>query len=231
MVDSANSEAAAANAGRQRAEVAQVKAENAKGQSDTERAAALALATSAAASSVSSQADAKEARISAEKSKGQADVANVRANKAEGEKITLRAQLFAQLNQILQTRDTARGLIINMPDALFKTGSAELQPQVREKLAKIAGVVTSNPGLSLEVEGNTDSIGSDEYNQKLSEKRAQSAKEYLTAQGVPANTIAARGFGKSNPIESNDTAKGRQKNRRVEIIVSGEKIGTSVMAK
>ena len=231
IISSANSQAAEAMASQGKAENAQAKAEQAKGQSDSERTAALALATSAAASSVSSQADAKAARVSADKSRGQADAANNRANKAEGEKAVLRAQLLTQFSSILQTRDTARGLIVNMPDSLFQTGSSKLRSVVREKLAKVAGILTSYPGLKLAVEGHTDNVGSDEYNQGLSEKRAQSAREYLVSQGVPASSIAARGFGKDAPIESNDTPEGRQRNRRVELIVSGEAIDAAAMAK
>jgi outer membrane protein OmpA-like peptidoglycan-associated protein len=227
QVSVANSQAANANAGRVRAEDAQAKAERAQGRSDAERVSALALATSATASSVDAQADAKSARAAAERSKGQADVANSRAQKAEGEKSVLRAQLLGQLNAVLQTRDTVRGLIVNMSDALFATGSSELRPQVREKLAKIAGIVSSHPGLRLNLEGHTDSLGSEAYNQKLSGQRAQTARDYLVSQGVPAASIESQGFGKANPIESNDTAQGRQKNRRVEMIVSGEAIGTS----
>lgn len=233
QISSANRQASTAIAGQAKAEDAQAMAEQAKGQSDTERAAALALATSAAASSTEAQAEAKASRAAAEESKGQADVAitraqeaDTRAQQAEGEKAILRAQLLQQLNLILQTRDTARGLIVNMSDALFQTGSSELEPAVREKLAKIAGIVSSHPGLKLEIEGHTDSVGSDAYNQRLSENRAQSARDYLVSQGIPADSIVSRGFGETNPIESNDTAQGRQKNRRVEMIVSGEAIGS-----
>jgi outer membrane protein OmpA-like peptidoglycan-associated protein len=226
QITSANNNAATAVANQTKAENAQAKAEIAKGQSETERAAALALATSANASSTLAQADATSARASADKSKGQADAANSRADKAEGEKAALRAQLLAQLNVILQTRDSARGLIVNMSDALFKTGSSELTPTVREKLAKIAGIVSSHPSLKLDVEGHTDSIGGDEQNQRLSEKRAQSAREFLISQGVPSGSITSRGFGKTSPVESNETSQGRQKNRRVEMIVSGEAIGS-----
>ncbi|OGS46597.1 MAG: hypothetical protein A2539_08790 [Elusimicrobia bacterium RIFOXYD2_FULL_34_15] len=231
QISSANNQTATATAGQVKAEDAQAKAEQAKGLSDAERVAALAIATNATASSVDAQTEAKAARVAAGKSKEQADVANNRAQKAEGEKIVLRAQLLKQLNSILQTRDTARGLIVNMSDALFQTGSSELRPLVREKLAKIAGIVSSQVGLKLDVEGHTDSVGSDEYNQGLSEKRAQSARDYLVNNGVLTNSIVSRGFGKTLPIESNDTPQGRQKNRRVEIIVSGEMIGTAMMIK
>jgi outer membrane protein OmpA-like peptidoglycan-associated protein len=227
QISNANNQAASATADKMKAEEGRVQAETAKAQSDAERAAALALATSAAASSTDAQADAKAARASADKSKAQADVANSQVQKVEGEKAVLRAQLLQQLNAVLQTQDTARGLIVNMSGALFQTGSATLQPSVREKLAKIAGIVSSHPGLTLSVEGHTDSIGSDGYNQTLSEKRAQTARDYLVSQGVSANSISSMGFGKSNPIESNDTANGRAKNRRVEIVVSGDAIGSS----
>ena len=229
-INSANNQAAIANAGQAKAENAQAVAEQAKGQSDTERAAALALATSAAASSTSAQADATAARAGEAQAQGQAAIANDKVQKVEGEKAVLRAQLLQQLNSILQTRDSARGLIVNMSGALFQTGSSELRPDVREKLAKVAGIVSSHPGLKLAVEGHTDNVGSDAYNQTLSEKRAQSARDYLVNQGVASNAIESRGFGKTTPIASNDTAEGRQKNRRVEMIVSGDAIGTSAQA-
>ncbi len=231
QISSANSQAALAIAGRAKAEDAQAKAEKAKGQSDSERAEAVSLASSAVKSSVASGADAKAARASAAKSQDQADAANNRAQKAEGDKASLRNQLYQQLNAVLKTQDTARGLIVNMPDALFKSASSQLQPQVREKLAKIAGIVSSNSGLQLDVEGHTDSVGSDEYNQLLSERRAKSAMDYLVGQGVPADCIASAGFGKTMPIGSNDTPEGRQKNRRVELIVSGDAIGSAAMSK
>jgi outer membrane protein OmpA-like peptidoglycan-associated protein len=106
-----------------------------------------------------------------------------------------------------------------------------LQPQVREKLAKIAGIVTSHPDLKLSIEGYTDSVGGDAYNQTLSENRAKSALDYLVSQGVKSDSISSKGLGKGNPIGSNDTAEGRQQNRRVEIVVSGQAIGTSASAK
>ena len=244
QISSANSKATNAIAGRSKAEDAQAKAELAKGQSDTERTAALALATSAAASSTVSQADATAARTAANDSKVQVDAANnraqmadnraqqadSRATAAESDKVALRAQLLQQLNAVLKTQDTARGLIVNMSNALFQTGSSDLQPLVREKLAKIAGIVSAYPGLKLDVEGYTDNVGGDAYNQQLSEKRAQSAQDYLVSQGVPANSIVSQGFGKTNPIDSNDTSQGRQNNRRIEIVVSGDPIGLSARA-
>ena len=133
----------------------------------------------------------------------------------------LREQLLDQLNGILQTRATTRGLIVNMSGVIFQTGKATLLPTAREKLSKIAGLILAHPGLKLESEGYTDSTGSDEVNLRLSERRAQAARDFLVAQGVSPESIIHRGLGKSSPIDSNDSAAGRQNNRRVELVVSG----------
>ena len=130
-----------------------------------------------------------------------------------------------QLNTILATRDTARGLIANMSDVLFKTGSFELLPGARERLAKVSGIVIAHPGLHLEVEGHTDGVGSDDYNQKLSENRAGAVRDYLIQQGIADSAIVSRGLGKTQPVATNDTTEGRQQNRRVELVLSGEAIG------
>ena len=128
---------------------------------------------------------------------------------------------------LFETRETARGLILSMSNVLFDFNMATLRPEAREKLAKLAGIVLATPGLRLSVEGHADAIGSDEYNQKLSERRAGSVRDYLVGQGVDGASVTARGFGESQPIASNDTAEGRQQNRRVEIVVSGEVIGVA----
>jgi len=129
---------------------------------------------------------------------------------------------------VLQTRDTAEGLIVNMPDVLFDFNKATLRPTARERLAKVAGIIQAYPDLRLKVEGFTDAIGSDEYNQRLSEQRAAAVRDYLVSQGVNLNSVAAQGFGKTNPVASNATSEGRQLNRRVEMVVSGEAIGTRI---
>jgi len=129
---------------------------------------------------------------------------------------------------VLATRDTARGLIANLSDVLFKSGSYELMPGARERLAKVSGIVLAYPGLRLQVEGHTDSIGSDEFNMTLSEKRADSVRDYLTSQGVNEANITAQGFGKGSPVASNDNAAGRALNRRVEMVVSGDVIGQPI---
>src|SRR5207253_5285092 len=122
-------------------------------------------------------------------------------------------QLLAQFNVILQTRDTARGLIVNMSDVLFDTGKSSLRPMAREKLAKVAGIVSGHPGLRLDVEGHTDSVGGDDYNQQLSEHRGAAVRDYLTQQGMTASSVTSKGLGKTQPVASNDTAAGRQQNR------------------
>jgi len=132
-----------------------------------------------------------------------------------------------QLNSILATRDTARGLIANMSDVLFKTGSSELLPGARERLAKVSGIVLAYSGLHLDIEGHTDSVGGDEYNQTLSERRASAVRDYLVQQGIGSSAIASRGLGKTQPVASNDTAEGRQQNRRVELVLTGEAIGNT----
>ena len=137
----------------------------------------------------------------------------------------MRARLLKQLNQVLETRDTPRGLVVNMPDVLFDSGQFTLKPAARERLARISGIVLAYPELKLEVEGHTDSIGTDDFNQKLSEKRADSVRDYLTNSGISADSVVARGYGKTQPIADNGTVEGRKLNRRVEMVVSGDVIG------
>jgi outer membrane protein OmpA-like peptidoglycan-associated protein len=147
---------------------------------------------------------------------------------AQTEKAELRTQLLNQFNAILQTQDTARGLIVNMSDVLFDTGKYSLRPLAREKLAKVAGIVSGYPGLKLDVEGHTDSVGGDEYNQRLSEQRGAAVRDFLIQQGMVVTSVTTQGFGKTQPVASNDTAEGRQQNRRVEIVISGDAIGTVI---
>jgi outer membrane protein OmpA-like peptidoglycan-associated protein len=183
----------------------------------------------AEAEKAKAEAVAQQQVLSAETDKARAAAAqsdNLR-QQAEKEKQELRARLLQQLNSILATRDSARGLIANMADVLFRSGSFELLPGARERLAKVSGIVLAYPSLHVAVEGHTDSVGSDEYNQDLSEHRAQSVRDYFVQQGISASAIEARGFGKSEPIASNDTAEGRQQNRRVELVLSGDAIGNA----
>ena len=166
----------------------------------------------------------------AQRAANQADLDRAAREKAqsEAERTALRAQLLLQFNTILETRDTARGLIVNMSDVLFDTAKYSLRPVAREKLAKVAGIISGHPGLRLAVEGYTDSVGGDDYNQKLSEDRGNSVRDYLTKEGVAGTSVTSQGFGKNQPVASNDTAAGRQQNRRVELVVSGEIIGEQI---
>jgi len=168
---------------------------------------------------------AQRAALERQQLQSEANRAREDANKAERDKVLLRQQLVDQLNLILETRDTARGLIVNMSDVLFDTGKWTLKPGAREKLSKVAGIVISHPGLRLQVEGHTDSVGSEEFNQILSERRADSVREFLIVQGVKSDTISAKGYGKTLPVADNSSAAGRQQNRRVELVVSGDVIG------
>lgn len=154
--------------------------------------------------------------------------AQLKEVQAERDKAAQRAKLLQQLNAALDTRDSVRGLIISVSDVLFESGKYALKPEAREKLARVSGILLAYPGLKIEVDGYTDDIGSDQSNQMLSEERALAVSDYLTSQGVPAESIAVKGFGKANPIASNDTPEGRQQNRRVELVISGDAIESQV---
>jgi outer membrane protein OmpA-like peptidoglycan-associated protein len=223
-----------AEAARVQAEKDRAQAEQAKADAEKAKAEALAAAQEAArqkeeAEKAKAEALAQQLALAAEADKAKAAAAqseNLR-QQAEQEKTELRARLLQQLNSILATRDSARGLVANMSDVLFRSGSFELAPGARERLAKVSGIILAYPSLHLAVEGHTDSVGSDEYNQNLSEQRAQAVRDYFVQQGIASDTIDARGFGKTEPIASNDTAEGRQQNRRVELILSGDAIGSA----
>ena len=218
---------ATAEAAEKQAEAAKAEAERLK--QEAEKAAEDAARQKEEAEKAKAEALAQQQALAAEAAKAQQAAAqsDQLRQQAEKEKQELRARLLQQLNTILATRDSARGLIASMSDVLFKTGSFELLPGARERLAKVSGIVLAYPGLHLEVDGHTDSVGSDEYNQQLSEKRAGAVRDYLVQQGIAATAIEAHGFGKTQPIASNDTAQGRQQNRRVDLVLSGEAIGTS----
>jgi len=220
--DTANAQAAKAqaefDASNARTDAARAQTEAAQAKSDM----ADNQASSAAALSAA-QADAEQSRIAAQQ-------AQASAQQAETDKAAMRTRLSVQLNSILQTRDSARGLIVSMSDVLFDTGKYSLKPGAREKLAKVAGILLAYPGLDIQVGGYTDNVGSDEMNQTLSENRAGSVRDYLVQQGVLTNSVSARGFGNSLPVASNDNSSGRQQNRRVELLVSGEAIGSPVNA-
>jgi outer membrane protein OmpA-like peptidoglycan-associated protein len=215
-----------AEAARQQAEDARAQAEAAKAEAERLKAEALQAKQEAEAAKAQAEAQQQQLAAEADKARQAAEEADRLRQQAEKEKADLRAQLLQQLNAVLATRDTARGLIANMSDVLFKTGSYELLAGARERLAKVSGIVLAHPGLHLDVEGHTDSVGSDDYNMQLSQHRAEAVRNYFIEQGVPQDAIVAHGFGKTQPVASNDTPEGRQQNRRVELVLSGDAIGT-----
>ena len=176
------------------------------------------------------EADAAAVRAQAEQDalKAKEQAANADAERARQQANALRAQLLEQFNRILETRDTPRGLVVNMGDVLFDFGKYDLRSEAREKLARLSGIVLGHPGLNLAVEGYTDTVGTDEINMTLSQKRAETVRSYLLEQGLADANVTAQGFGKSSPVADNSTPAGRQKNRRVEIVVSGEVIGVKI---
>lgn len=215
---------AQARAAAERAAAEKATAEAARAQAEAER----LRAERERAAAEEQQRAADQARLQAQQAdqaRQQAEQARLQAEQAQQQ---LRQQLLQQFNLILETRDTARGLIVNMSDVLFDFNKYTLRPAAREKLAKISGIILSHPGLKLEVDGYTDNIGTDAYNQKLSEERADSVRSYLVSEGIASDTVVSKGFGKDDPVAPNTTAAGRQKNRRVEMVVSGDIIGQPI---
>jgi len=219
---------AKADAQRLEAEKARADAEAAAQEADRQRAAAEQAKAAAEQAKADADAARQQLALEAEKARQSAAEADRLRQKAEQDQAQLRQALLDQFNQVLQTRDTARGLIINMSDVLFATARWDLKPTTREKLARLSGIILSHPGLRLEVEGYTDNVGSEAMNQRLSERRAGSVREYLITQGIPDANISAKGLGETNFVADNKTAAGRQQNRRVELVVSGEIIGTNI---
>ncbi len=220
--DQARAESATAQA---ESDAARARTDNADAQAAAARARAdMADSQAASASALAAaQADADQSRLTAQQ-------AQQAQQQSEADKAAMRTRLSEQLNSILQTRDSARGLIVSMSDVLFDTGRYTLKPGAREKLSKVAGILLAYPGLNIEVGGYTDNVGGDQMNQTLSERRAGSVRDYLVQQGVATNSLSAKGFGNTLPVASNDNSAGRQQNRRVELLVSGEAIGQPVNA-
>jgi outer membrane protein OmpA-like peptidoglycan-associated protein len=224
-----NAETASSDADRRRAEAdraaatAQQRQQGAEAESDRNRAAA-ADANQAAADAQRGQ---RNAEAESDRNRSAAADSDQQLQQAVQDREELRARLLQQFNAILATRDTARGLVVNLSDVLFDTGKYTLRPVAREKLAKISGIILVYPDLRLAIEGNTDSVGGDAMNQELSERRAGAVLDYLAKQNIPLASMTSQGFGKTQPVASNDTVEGRQQNRRVEMIVSGDVIGTT----
>ena len=219
---------AQAEAARATAEAARVTAEADKAAAEQKRLLAELTAAKESAERAKAEAAQAQAAAAADKAQREAAEADRLRQQAEQEKQQLRAQLLQQLNAVLETKDTDRGLVVTMADVLFDTNQFTLRPAAREKLAKLSGIVIAHPGLKLAAEGHTDSTGAADYNQKLSVKRAEAVIQYLGGQGIAADNLSSAGFGDTRPVAPNNTAAGRQQNRRVELIVSGEVIGTRI---
>jgi outer membrane protein OmpA-like peptidoglycan-associated protein len=225
----AESERTAAEKAKAEAQQATAMAVQERAAADAARQQADAARQAALLQQQSAQAEAERAKLAAQQSDMQRQQAEAARAQAENEKTALRERLRQQLNTILETRETQRGLIVNISDVLFDFNKYTLKPGAREKLAKVSGILLAYPGLKIQVEGHTDSIGSDAYNMKLSQQRADTVREYIVSQGVPGPTVNATGLGKADPVASNDSAAGRQQNRRVEMVVSGEPIGIDTL--
>ena len=221
----ADAQSQANDASRQRE---QAESDTARARSDAAKAHADMAANQAASDANQALATAQvtAARSDADQSRAAAQLAQQNEKQAVTDKAAMRAQLSEQLNKVLQTRDSARGLIVSMSDVLFDTGKFSLKSGAREKLARVAGILIAYPTLDIEVGGYTDNVGGDAMNQTLSESRAGAVRDYLVQQGVATHSVSAKGFGNSSPVSSNDNSTGRQENRRVELVVSGEAIGS-----
>jgi outer membrane protein OmpA-like peptidoglycan-associated protein len=158
---------------------------------------------------------ARTAQTEAELSRARDELA--RRDEVSRERIST---MQSELSKLAQTRNSDRGFIVTLPGLFFDTGKAVLKPGARNTLSKIAEQLRMNPDARIEIEGHTDSVGSEAMNQALSEKRAAAVRDYLSARGLPAVRISMAGLGESTPVASNDTAAGRQQNRRVELVIS-----------
>jgi outer membrane protein OmpA-like peptidoglycan-associated protein len=223
QAESDRNRAAAADANHATAD-AQQHQKDAEAESDRNR----AVAANANQATADAQQHQKDAEAESERNRVAAASSDQQLQQAVRDREELRARLLQQFNAILATRDTARGLVVNLSDVLFDTGKYTLRSLAREKLAKISGIVLAYPDLRLAIEGNTDSVGSEAMNQELSERRANAVRDYLARQNIPRASMTSQGFGKTQPVASNDTAEGRQENRRVEMVVSGDVIGTTI---
>jgi outer membrane protein OmpA-like peptidoglycan-associated protein len=224
----AEAERIRAEADRAAAEQARAEAQSATAEAQTATQDAQRERQQAEVAKLEADSARQEAIEQQQKLSAQADQAREAAALAQRDQAALRQRLVIQFNQILETRESARGLIVNMSDVLFDTARYTLKPGAREKLAKVSGIILAHPGLKIAIEGYTDNVGGDEYNMKLSDNRANAVRSYLVSQGLNSGIVTAQGFGKTKPVADNGIAAGRQQNRRVEMVVSGEMLGSPV---
>ncbi|MEP7337830.1 MAG: OmpA family protein [Acidobacteriota bacterium] len=224
--DRASSEAARARTEADRASTdavrARIEAERAKAAERDQAARAASEAAIARERVDQAQSETAKAKANEGVAREEADSARLQTEEAKRERDAAQQRLYFSLSEILETRREARGLIVNLSDVLFDTGQATLKPGAREKLSKLAGILSAFPGdYQIEIEGHTDSVGAEMFNLNLSRGRAESVRDYLVQNGIkPERVIAARGFGEAKPVADNETPAGRQVNRRVEIIIA-----------
>ena len=212
-----------AAAAQQRADAAGLSAEaaeSARREADDARARAEALATQAQDARM--DAERASAALQTQKTELESKVTQTEAENARlrKERDDLTGQLNTALSSVASITQTARGVVVNLPDILFDTNKATLKPNAQIAMGKLAGIVSVFPNINLRVEGHTDSTGTDAINDRLSRERAQSVVSFLQAQGVAASRMASEGYGSRMPVADNSTVEGRAKNRRVEIILA-----------
>jgi outer membrane protein OmpA-like peptidoglycan-associated protein len=218
---------------------AQLKAQQAAAQQQAEQAALAAQQQQAEAQAQAEQSQqaaeaaaqhAQQAQAAAAAAQQQQQAAEQAAAAAAQQTEQMREKLRDQLSQVLQTQETARGLIVNMSDVLFATNQYTLKPDAQIKLAKVSGILLTYPNIKVQVEGYTDNTGSDAYNLTLSQHRATAVQAFLIAQGVQPDAITSQGYGPADPVADNSSSAGRSENRRVELVISGNSIGVQQQA-
>jgi outer membrane protein OmpA-like peptidoglycan-associated protein len=167
------------------------------------------------ARAATARAEGAEQKAAADQARSDANTAQLAAANSEQQSAELQRQIDA-----LHAKPTDRGLVLTLGDVLFTTGKADLKSGATGNLNKLAAFLDKYPDRNVAIQGYTDSVGSEDYNQVLSERRAESVKSYLTAQGIGATRLVASGKGRSEPVADNDSAAGRQQNRRVEVVIS-----------
>ena len=207
-----------AQAGEARVSEARARQEVARAQEDRNK----ILLDSRTREARNAQAQAQDAQAKAQNAQADAQNAQAQADLAKNAALAAQAQLASTQQQLadLQAKKTDRGMVVTLGDVLFDTGQATLKPGANLVIGRLATFLNANPQTKIMIEGHTDSRGTDEYNDALSERRARAVSDALSVRGVAQDSLRTMGRGKAYPVASNDTPEGRQQNRRVEIIFS-----------
>lgn len=211
-------DAAAAAAAKQAAEKAALQERAAKAASEADRNAQLLKQVEEQRAALAQES--KTLALERDKFAAERDAVAAQRDKVEMEKKELAGKLKGALSSVAETNETARGVVVNLPGILFDVNQATLKPAAQLTVAKLAGVLTVFQNMNLSIEGYTDSTGTDEINQKLSNERAKTVYEFLQAQGIAPTRMKFQGFGPANPVAPNDTEVNRAKNRRVEVLLT-----------